>query len=288
MSTDLIPVFSGTLCDESSSLVNARDLHAYLEVGKRFASWITERIEEYGFIENQDFVSFSQNGEKPQGGRPSKDYHLSLDMGKELAMVERNEKGRIIRRYFIECEKRLRVVAPEQAHAAAQTVATITPAQQGILFQIVARRAGEDKKIRAYFWSRFSNHYHLNSYKNLPAAQFDEAVAYLEAMPLKGEPAEPPKALPLEIHFPLESAAPPVGCTGLSYYAFTQAKDWVDPGWELLMKLKAAGHNVDGPIYSHRAKIHVMTAMYNVIIGKAVESLNGACASLPYAPVYLR
>ncbi|EBW8392027.1 phage antirepressor Ant [Salmonella enterica subsp. enterica serovar Florida] len=108
MTNQLIPVFNGTISNESVLLCDARELHGFLEVGKRFASWITERITEYKFVENQDYISFSQNREKPQGGRPTKDYHLTLDTAKELAMVERNENGRQIRRYFIECEKQLR------------------------------------------------------------------------------------------------------------------------------------------------------------------------------------
>ncbi|MDO2201437.1 antA/AntB antirepressor family protein, partial [Escherichia coli] len=106
----LIPVFNGTIANETTLLVNARDLHTFLGVGKRFASWITERIAEYGFVENQDYILVSPNREiKGRGGdRRSKDYHLTLDTAKETAMVERNEKGRQIRRYFIECEKRLR------------------------------------------------------------------------------------------------------------------------------------------------------------------------------------
>ncbi|EHC5871947.1 phage antirepressor Ant [Salmonella enterica subsp. enterica serovar Eastbourne] len=108
MNTQLISVFNGTISNESVLLCNARDLHEFLGVGKVFAAWITARIAEYEFVENQDYISFFQNGKKPQGGRPTKDYHLTLDTAKELAMVERNEKGRQIRRYFIECEKQLR------------------------------------------------------------------------------------------------------------------------------------------------------------------------------------
>ncbi|WP_289689335.1 antA/AntB antirepressor family protein [Escherichia coli] len=108
MTSQLIPVFNGTISNETALLVNARDLHTFLDVGKRFASWIVERIAEYGFVENQDFMIISQVREKIGRGRPAKDYHLTLDTAKELAMVERNEKGRQIRRYFIECEKRLR------------------------------------------------------------------------------------------------------------------------------------------------------------------------------------
>ncbi|HBD0359178.1 TPA: antA/AntB antirepressor family protein [Escherichia coli] len=108
MNAQLIPVFNGTISNETALLVNARDLHTFLDVGKRFASWIVERISEYGFVENQDFMIISQVREKIGRGRHAKDYHLTLDTAKELAMVERNEKGRQVRRYFIECEKRLR------------------------------------------------------------------------------------------------------------------------------------------------------------------------------------
>ncbi|HDL6466401.1 TPA: antA/AntB antirepressor family protein [Escherichia coli] len=125
MANQLIPVFNGTISNETTLLVNARDLHTFLGVGKRFASWITERIAEYGFVENQDYILVSPNREiKGRGGdRRSKDYHLTLDTAKELAMVERNEKGRQIRRYFIECEKKLRSVQPVQAEPQPQFTA---------------------------------------------------------------------------------------------------------------------------------------------------------------------
>ncbi|MBL6363756.1 antA/AntB antirepressor family protein [Escherichia coli] len=109
MNSQLIPVFNGTIANETTLFCNARDLHTFLGVGKRFASWITERIAEYGFVENQDYMIASQIREaKGRGGHNRKDYHLTLDTAKELAMVERNEKGRQIRRYFIECEKKFR------------------------------------------------------------------------------------------------------------------------------------------------------------------------------------
>lgn len=86
--------------------VNARELHEFLEVGKDFSNWIKDRIEKYGFVENVDYVRFSPNLAKtPYGGRPSVEYHISLSMAKELCMVERNEKGKQARQYFIECER---------------------------------------------------------------------------------------------------------------------------------------------------------------------------------------
>jgi anti-repressor protein len=57
-------------------------------------------------MEGEDFEVFAKTGENPQGGRPAKEYVISLDMAKELAMVERNEKGKQARQYFIECERK--------------------------------------------------------------------------------------------------------------------------------------------------------------------------------------
>lgn len=93
---------------EIRQTVDARELHAFLENGDKFAGWIKDRIAQYGFAEGRDYIVFRETPNNPAGGRPSTEYYLTLDMAKELAMVERNEKGRQARQYFIECEKRLR------------------------------------------------------------------------------------------------------------------------------------------------------------------------------------
>ncbi len=81
--------------------VNARELHTFLQNKRQFSDWIKQRISEYDFVKNQDFVSFSQNCEKPKSGRPTTEYAITLDMAKELSMVERNKQGKMARRYFI-------------------------------------------------------------------------------------------------------------------------------------------------------------------------------------------
>jgi anti-repressor protein len=106
--SDLVPVTQSIINGETVPTVSARELHVFLEVGKDFSTWIKERIAQYGFIENQDFVVFTEIGENPLGGRPAKEYAITLDMAKELSMVERNEKGKQARQYFIECEKKLK------------------------------------------------------------------------------------------------------------------------------------------------------------------------------------
>lgn len=88
--------------------VNARELHGFLESKQDFSDWIKKRIEKYSFIENEDFsINLWKTSE---GGRPKVEYHISLDMAKELSMVENNEKGQQARRYFIECEKKAQEV----------------------------------------------------------------------------------------------------------------------------------------------------------------------------------
>lgn len=94
-----------TTNESGNQVVSARELHKFLESKQQFADWIKNRIDKYGFIENQDFEVFQDFMNNPSGGRPLKEYALTLDMAKELAMVEGNEKGRQARRYFIECEK---------------------------------------------------------------------------------------------------------------------------------------------------------------------------------------
>ena len=106
--------------------VSARELHAFLEVQTRFNDWIKNRIEQYDFVENQDFLVVTKNlvtmtdaGEK---ATLIKEYHITLDMAKELSMVERNDKGKQARRYFIECEKKLKEqTAPQPAQPIGET-----------------------------------------------------------------------------------------------------------------------------------------------------------------------
>ncbi|WP_283785685.1 antA/AntB antirepressor family protein, partial [Campylobacter jejuni] len=75
-----------------------------------YSNWIKNRINQYDFIENQDYIIELVYTK----GRPRKEYYVTLDMAKELCMVENNEKGRQARRYFIECEKRLKNLEQEK------------------------------------------------------------------------------------------------------------------------------------------------------------------------------
>lgn len=97
----LIPVTENETGDIT---VSGRDVHAFLEIKTEYAKWF-ERMTEYGFTENQDFAVIVKNDENHQVGRPSTDHIVKLDMAKELCMIQRNEKGRQARQYFIAVEK---------------------------------------------------------------------------------------------------------------------------------------------------------------------------------------
>lgn len=108
--------------DELVQTVNARDLHACLDVGRDFSSWIKSRLARYGFALGVDYVVVQDLSSPDRGSAKARAqaliaYHLTLDTAKELAMVENNDRGRAVRRYFITCERRLRDTIPS-AHSA--------------------------------------------------------------------------------------------------------------------------------------------------------------------------
>ena len=83
--------------------LSVRELHSFLELTERFGNWF-ERMKQYGFIENQDYIG--RKTFNTLAHQELQDYEISLDMAKEIAMIQRNEKGRQARQYFIEVEKK--------------------------------------------------------------------------------------------------------------------------------------------------------------------------------------
>lgn len=134
--TALVPVFTGTIADRTAQLCDARTLHNFMQVRRDFTTWIKGRIRKFGFTLGEDYLLTKSGEQLPSGMKYVHDYHLTLDMAKELSMVENNEQGRAARRYFIECER--------QALAAAQSQPVrrldydrISPAQNHNLEELV-------------------------------------------------------------------------------------------------------------------------------------------------------
>lgn len=111
MNTELIPTTQLVLNNENTTAISARELWKFLESKQEFANWIHNRIEKYGFLEGKDFtVDKFVNGEN-KGRFAVVEYYISLDMAKELSMMENNARGRQARQYFIEVERRYRQTA---------------------------------------------------------------------------------------------------------------------------------------------------------------------------------
>ena len=121
----LVSISNNVIGAESVNSVNARDLHRELGVGRDFSNWIKGRIEQYCFVQGEDYealqpapLPIAKSGDLMEQGsdkssetglKSAIEYVISLDMAKELAMVENNSKGREVRKYFIAAEKELQV-----------------------------------------------------------------------------------------------------------------------------------------------------------------------------------
>lgn len=107
--TPLIPIHTRPIGGKTQQTVNARELWRFVESQQQFADWIKNRIAKWGFVEGEDFNLHKFMEVRFEGAREVErqitDYFLTINMAKELAMVEANEKGREVRKYFIDCER---------------------------------------------------------------------------------------------------------------------------------------------------------------------------------------
>lgn len=83
--------------------VSGRELHDFLEVTTRYNDWFN-RMTEYGFTEGEDYYSFLSNRSDGLAGKPRTDHQLTIPMAKELCMIQRNERGKQARQYFLAIE----------------------------------------------------------------------------------------------------------------------------------------------------------------------------------------
>ena len=173
----LVPVFSGSFNTQTELLCNARDLHKALQVGRKFATWITERIKEYGFVENQDFIAISQNREIGFG-RGKNDYHITLNMAKELAMVEKTEVGRQVRKYFIQCERE-RFIGMQ--HKAISHL--ISKEQADTIQRAVEERSQRTGEPYQKIYAGLHTYLNIDSYRAMPVEHYTAALKYLESIP---------------------------------------------------------------------------------------------------------
>lgn len=135
---ELVPVYETSTGEK---VVYGTELHAVLGVKSKFADWVKNRLNDCEAAENEDFESFSKILEK--GGRPQTEYLIKLDTAKEMAMLERNEKGKQVRRYFIAIEKKYKECSI--------STSDLSPELQmfGRLYEVVARQELQQKEQEA-------------------------------------------------------------------------------------------------------------------------------------------
>ena len=203
--------------ENNDSVVSGRELHDFLEVKTPYHIWF-ERMTEYGFTENVDFIGFEQKSSK-LGGRPSQDHALKLEMAKEISMIQRTAKGKEARQYFIQVEKEYKQqqqvpLTLDQQIAAIATgygsvkeelvevkdqVADLTnrfglPSNKAkVLQKKVASKvymftggkaSNAHKKIGSKvfreFYKDLNNRFDVVKYSDIPLSRYEEALEYLE------------------------------------------------------------------------------------------------------------
>ena len=161
----IVPVISGQIGGRETNIVSGASLHKALAVETRMTDWIKRRINEYGFKEGTDYIIVetlrsSNLSSSKSRQQISHDYLTTLNMAKELAMVERTEQGRAIRKYFIQCEEALQLTAPAiAAKYRRQLKARITAANnfKPMCEALEAARAEQGKQTQQRHYSNESN-----------------------------------------------------------------------------------------------------------------------------------
>lgn len=132
---------------DGTQAVMGRDLHNFLEVGTAYSRWIERLIEKYSFVAGQDFMPKMAES---TGGRPSEDHILTMDMAKELSMVQNNERGRQARQYFIECERRAKQPTINGAELTRMELIQIAMNAETERLQLEAKNKELEPKADAY------------------------------------------------------------------------------------------------------------------------------------------
>ncbi|MDQ7067765.1 MAG: antA/AntB antirepressor family protein [Sulfurimonas sp.] len=139
----LIKVTPHEIGSEERNSVDAREIHKYLGVKTRFDTWIERAVKKYDFLENVDYIVVLKNEHNPKGGRKAKDYIVTLDMAKELSMLENNAKGKETRKYFISMEKK-HLAQPSSAEA---VFTQLTPVLQNIVLMMSTMMESQNNMI---------------------------------------------------------------------------------------------------------------------------------------------
>lgn len=209
---DLIKIEKYSINGAEVNSVNAREIHEYLEVKTKFADWIKRAISKYDFAENEDFTIL-KNG---NGANAFIDYVVTLDMAKELAMLENNPKGKETRKYFINFEKQGKQLIQQQSQEIQllqgmlntiskmdNRVTELEQTRRLENWQELALQDAKNKKVysiaekhdlindkemirklHSRVWKNLKKRFNVPRYNEIPSIYFDEAKATINNLNL--------------------------------------------------------------------------------------------------------
>lgn len=260
---DLIKIQPQAIGGQTIETVNARELHSFLESRQDFSDWIKNRIQQYGFAEGVDYLIHKFMEQLPSGAKQKIDYHVSIDMAKELAMVERNVKGREARQYFIECERRLK-----QQTATPVMLSPVESDLRGVAFIADSMRLPESGKL-----DMFTRYCQANAPQLLPALP---AYAIDKPSDSHGDSSKP--TLPIsKIVDGITSAKRAnlaLHAAGLLEQRFREKSDGSQKSfWSITEKGESYGKNLVSPSNSRETQPHWYACKSDEIVKIVIDNL---------------
>lgn len=240
---DLIPVIPGQIGRHQVSAVSARALHAALAVGRDFTNWIKGRINQYQFASGDDYCVVENLTSPILASAKSRqqvahDYLLTLNTAKEIAMVERNERGRAIRRYFIRCEEELQHIAPQSIKALRQQLKgriMVASYHKPMCAALALQRAAVGKPTHGHHYATEANMIARLVLDGLTASQWATSNG------LSGDPRDHMSGDQLELMAYLEQSNTTLIDTGMDYHQRKEHLARLVPQWQ--RRKQEGGHH---------------------------------------------
>lgn len=211
---DLLQISTSTIGSEQVNSVNAKEIHEYLGVKTHFTTWIKRAIEKYDFEEHLDFSILKTRN--PGGGNSILHYIVTLDMAKELSMLENSPKGKETRKFFISFEKKAtstiksqntqiqllqqmldQVAIADQRITKIESNMRLENWQEKKLQEIKNKKvyalaikhdflddSAMIKKIHSRTWKAFKNRFSIPRYNELPMCEFNNGVDFINNLTL--------------------------------------------------------------------------------------------------------
>ena len=203
----VLPIQDVLFAGETERAVNARDLWQALEVKRKYADWIAYQIKSLDLEENVDYVSFHNNVKREKGATIRKEYMLTLDAAKHIAMASKTPQGKKVRQYFIEVEKRTRQaqsvpqspmeilenffkVAKEHDNRIARLEQTkrlehwqekrLKDAVDDKVLSLCDGDLSKRKIIYPKVWRLVKDRFNVPRYGEIPAVEFEEALTFVQ------------------------------------------------------------------------------------------------------------